>query len=79
MRAAMDATDDQPGLLEHLQMTRHRRLRDAQAASRLADRRRTLRQALDHLEADGMGERAKRIVSQSANNLHFAPKRVIAG
>jgi 3-oxoacyl-[acyl-carrier protein] reductase len=69
MRAPFDDAHDEPGLLENVQVPRHRRLRDAEAARGLTHGGRPEREPLDDPAADRMGERMERTVSQYANNL----------
>jgi len=71
MRAPLDFADDQTRVLENVQMTRDRRLRNAETTGCLADRGRAEREALDDAPTDRVSQRLKRIVSQYANNLHI--------
>src|ERR687898_809525 len=67
MRAPIDGPRDHAAVLEHPHVARDRGLRHAEAASRLADRRRATSEPLDDAAPDRVGERAKRIVSHFAN------------
>jgi hypothetical protein len=67
MVAAIDHARDHVGLLEQLQMSRDRRLGDAEVPSELADRAWAAAQPLDDLPPDRMREGGKRIVSYFAN------------
>jgi hypothetical protein len=69
MRAALDDPRDEPCLLEDMQVPRQGRLRDGDAAGRLADGGRPMGETLDYLPAYRVRECLERIVSHSANNL----------
>src|SRR5690606_29980636 len=57
--------DDQPGILENLQMLRNRRAADGQAPRQLADRAGVLRQPLEYRAPGGVGEGGPSVVRVS--------------
>src|SRR5690242_12591839 len=65
--SALDHARDDTGLFEQPEMARDRRLGDAEAAARLADRRRAGAQSLHDFASDRVCERGERIVSHRAN------------
>ena len=72
VRPALDHAPDDAGLLQHLQVLGDRGLRHAEAAGGLADRRRTLGEALDDAAADRVRERLERIVNHRVNDITSA-------
>ena len=56
---AFGAVEHQAGILECLQVLRHRRAADRQSRGQFAHRARTLAQALEHAAAGGVGETAQ--------------------
>ena len=69
MGAALDHPHDQAGLLEDSEVSRQRRLGDAEPVCRLADRRGPEREPLYDAAPGGMREGGEGIVSHNANNV----------
>src|SRR5579884_921913 len=67
MGAAVDHPADHTRLLEHLQVPRDRRLRDAEVAGDLPHGRRPAAQPLHDVATERVRQRPERIVSHSAN------------
>jgi hypothetical protein len=60
--AGRRGSDDEPGLLQHLQMTRHGGQRDGEGLGQLVDRALALGQAQKNGSAGGIGERRESLI-----------------